>query len=282
VWTAQVNYNWSGVAHWRAETTLHSRAHGQGDGNHRKYLKTWQPMWLADSLVYLHLLKLLVTVNYTVQQIRTWLSNYKDPGIELQIVRWLVRGTKTHFNRIFSRGSTVLKDLGRLTYRILELFRHMVGLLWRVIRPSQGLYLHRTTQHRNTRTNIHALSWIRTHDPSNQPANTHASDCTATLTGKKESCTATCYEGAWGERRYSSYSYLTSALDGGEWSASRPGCALPPGKGPPVPTGQEAGWVPKPVWTQRLEEKSSASVGDRTPVVQSVVRHYTDWATPGP
>jgi hypothetical protein len=40
-----------------------------------------------------------------------------------------------------------------------------------------------------------------------------------------------------GERRYSSYSYLTSALDGGEWSASRPGRALPPGKGPPVPTG---------------------------------------------
>jgi hypothetical protein len=32
----------------------------------------------------------------------------------------------------------------------------MVGLLGRVISPSQGLYLHRTTQHRNTRTNIHA------------------------------------------------------------------------------------------------------------------------------
>jgi hypothetical protein len=26
-------------------------------------------------------------------------------------------------------------------------------------------------------------------------------------------------------------------LDGGEWSASRPGRALPPGKGPPVPVG---------------------------------------------
>jgi hypothetical protein len=30
------------------------------------------------------------------------------------------------------------------------------------------------------------------------------------------------HEGAWGERRYSSYSFLTSALDGGEWSASAP------------------------------------------------------------
>jgi hypothetical protein len=73
-------------------------------------------------------------------------------------------------------------------------------------------------------------------------------------------------------------SFLTSALDGGEWSASRPGRALPPGKGPAVPIVQEAGWAPEPVWTQRLEEKSSASVGDRTPVVQSVVRLYADWA----
>jgi hypothetical protein len=60
----------------------------------------------------------------------------------------------------------------------------MVGLLGRVISPSKGLYLHKTTQHRKTRTNIHALSEIRTHDPSNQPAKTHASDRTATVTGK--------------------------------------------------------------------------------------------------
>jgi hypothetical protein len=79
-----------------------------------------------------------------------------------------------------------------------------------------------------------------------------------------------------GDRRYSSYSFLTSALEGGEWSASRPGRALPSGKEPPVPTVQEAGWAPQPVWTQRLEEKSSASVGDRTLAVQSVVRHYSD------
>jgi hypothetical protein len=79
-----------------------------------------------------------------------------------------------------------------------------------------------------------------------------------------------------GERRYSSYPFLTSALEGGEWSASRPGRTLPPGKEPPVPTVQEAGWAPQPVWTQRLEEKSSAPVGARTPAVQSVVRHCTD------
>jgi hypothetical protein len=37
------------------------------------------------------------------------------------------------------------------------------------------------------------------------------------------------------ERMYSSYSFTTSTLDGGEWSASRPGRALHPGKGPRYP-----------------------------------------------
>jgi hypothetical protein len=45
------------------------------------------------------------------------------------------------------------------------------------------------------------------------------------------------HEGAWGERQYRSYSFLTSALDWGEWSGSRPGRSLAPGKGPPVPIG---------------------------------------------
>jgi hypothetical protein len=52
-----------------------------------------------------------------------------------------------------------------------------------------------------------------------------------------------------------------------------------PGKWPPIPILQEAGWAPEPVWTQKLEEKSFAPSGDQTPVVQSVVRHYTAWAT---
>jgi hypothetical protein len=71
---------------------------------------------------------------------------------------------------------------------------------------------------------------------------------------------------------------MTSALDGGEC----PGSALHPGKGPPVHIGQEAGWAPEPVWTQRIEEKSFVPAGDRTPVVQPVVRHYTAWANPAP
>jgi hypothetical protein len=51
----------------------------------------------------------------------------------------------------------------------------------------------------------------------------------------KQSSPATRHGGAWEKRMYCSYSFLTSALDGGEWSASRPGRALPPGKGLPVP-----------------------------------------------
>jgi hypothetical protein len=55
----------------------------------------------------------------------------------------------------------------------------------------------------------------------------------------------------------------------GEWSASRPGGALPAGKGPPVRIVQESGWALEPVWTYRIEEKSFAPVEDRTPIARS-------------
>jgi hypothetical protein len=84
------------------------------------------------------------------------------------------------------------------------------------------------------------------------------------------------------EGRYSSYLFSTSALDGGEWSASRPGRSLAPGKGPPVPIVEEAGWAPEPVWTQRLQEKSFGLCRESNldgQVIQPVARHCTDWAT---
>jgi hypothetical protein len=62
---------------------------------------------------------------------------------------------------------------------------------------------------------------------------------------------------------------VPSALDGGQWSASRPGFALPPGKRPSAPIGYEAGWAPEAVWTQKIEEKSSAPARDRTPCSSS-------------
>jgi hypothetical protein len=44
------------------------------------------------------------------------------------------------------------------------------------------------------------------------------------------------------------HSFLTMALDGGEWSASQPG-HFTPSKEPLVATEQEAEWAPEPVWT---------------------------------
>jgi hypothetical protein len=72
-----------------------------------------------------------------------------------------------------------------------------------------------------------------------------------------------------GEKMYSSYSFSTSALDGVSGQCHATAEFLPPGKGPPVPIGQEVGWAPEPVWTQRPEEKSVASAGNRTPIALS-------------
>jgi hypothetical protein len=73
-------------------------------------------------------------------------------------------------------------------------------------------------------------------------------------------------EALGGGEDYSSYSFSTSALDGVSGQRHAPAALLPPGKGPTVPIVQEAGWAPEPVWTQRLEEKSFAPAGDRTPI----------------
>jgi hypothetical protein len=57
------------------------------------------------------------------------------------------------------------------------------------------------------------------------------------------------------ERRYSSNSFMTSALDGVSGQPHAWAVLYPWGKDPPVPIAQEAGHAPEPVWTQRLEEK---------------------------
>jgi hypothetical protein len=81
--------------------------------------------------------------------------------------------------------------------------------------------------------------------------------CVGSCNSLKFSCKGTAVplhtREAQGERRYSSYSSMNSALDG-EWVVSvTPRPRFAPGESPPplpVPIGQEAGWVPEPVWTE--------------------------------
>jgi hypothetical protein len=65
---------------------------------------------------------------------------------------------------------------------------------------------------------------------------------------------------------------MTSALEGGEWSAARPDRSFPIGKDP-VPIVQETGWAPGPVWTGA---KNLAPTGiqspDRPARIQSLYR----------
>jgi hypothetical protein len=96
---------------------------------------------------------------------------------------------------------------------------------------------------------------------------------------KKQSSPDTRHGGAWGERRYSSYSFSTSALDGGEWSASLPRETIPG-------THCTGGWVGLRAGLDtdvrgKILCPCQGSNSDR-PVVQSVVRFYTDRATPAP
>jgi hypothetical protein len=87
------------------------------------------------------------------------------------------------------------------------------------------------------------------------------------------------HEDVLGERRYSSTHYLTSALDGGEWSASRPGRFTPKERA----TGMHlmGGWVVPKAGLDAVEKRKIPSLlrysKPRTPIVQSVAQRYTGW-----
>jgi hypothetical protein len=86
---------------------------------------------------------------------------------------------------------------------------------------------------------------------------------------QKQSCPATHHEGARGERQYSSYLFLTSALDGGVSGQRHAPTTLCPGERTPG-THCTGGWsCLRAVWTQRLQEKSAVSAGDRTQIARS-------------
>jgi hypothetical protein len=57
--------------------------------------------------------------------------------------------------------------------------------------------------------------------------------------------------------------FLTSALEGGEWSASRPGRFISGERDP-------AGWAPESAWTRWRNEKVPIPAVDRTRVVEPI------------
>ena len=64
---------------------------------------------------------------------------------------------------------------------------------------------------------------------------------------------------------------MTTTLEGGEWSAARPGRSLSPGKDP-VPILQEAWWASGPVWTGGKTRPHRNSILDRPARSQSLYR----------
>jgi hypothetical protein len=78
------------------------------------------------------------------------------------------------------------------------------------------------------------------------------------------------HEDIWGSRGIAP-PFHTSALDGGEWSASRP-CRFTNGERAPG-THWIGGWV-ESVWT--LWREKSCTAGNRTRAVQPAAHRYTD------
>jgi hypothetical protein len=91
---------------------------------------------------------------------------------------------------------------------------------------------------------------------------------------------APCQWGVLGKWRYSATHSLTSALDGGEWSASRPGSFTSREKAPD--THRIGGCVgPRAVLDAMLKRKIPSPCREsnpRTPIVLPVAQRYTDWA----
>jgi hypothetical protein len=98
--------------------------------------------------------------------------------------------------------------------------------------------------------------------------------------GKSKVVQAPCHEGVLGEWRYSPTQSLTSVLDGGEWSASRPSCLTPRERAPN--THWIGGWVgPRANLDMVLKRKIPSSLWESNPchpTVQPIASCYTYWA----
>jgi hypothetical protein len=61
-----------------------------------------------------------------------------------------------------------------------------------------------------------------------------------------------------------------------------PPAALSPGKEPPVPIAQKAGWTPESVWTKWRRKKFYRNSNPDPSFVQPIVGRYTDYTIPAP
>jgi hypothetical protein len=85
-------------------------------------------------------------------------------------------------------------------------------------------------------------------------------------------------EDVWGSGCIASASFLTSAIIGGEWSASSPCRFISKGKSPRY--GHEAGWTTEPVWTIRSNIFLPYRDSNSDPsVFQPAASRYTDCDT---
>jgi hypothetical protein len=92
---------------------------------------------------------------------------------------------------------------------------------------------------------------------------------------------ALCNENIWGSGGIAP-PFLTSALDAGELSVSRPCRFTPPPSPETIPRyPQEAGWAPEQVW-MLYRRKNLTPTGIRSPAVQTVARRYTECGIPTP
>jgi hypothetical protein len=83
------------------------------------------------------------------------------------------------------------------------------------------------------------------------------------------------HEDILGEWRYSSTHSLTSALDGGEWSASRPRPLYPQGKSPWYPLDRRLGGPHSRSECGGEEKNSQHLVGFEPPIIQPVAQRCT-------
>jgi hypothetical protein len=115
--------------------------------------------------------------------ISAYLCQYQNwVALTFQGERYYSHSMQRHHRHRCRRRLSRSRPVGMYRFRIyflklMNLFGQLVGLLGRGIGPTQGLYLHSTTQYRKAQTHIHASIGNRTTIPVfERPKTVRASD----------------------------------------------------------------------------------------------------------